>query len=603
MVFGIFSAGASKAAAFTDHATLAAFSKSQAIIEFSMDGTILTANANFLATMGYDLQEVVGKHHRIFVDPSYATTAAYSQFWDRLRSGTFDTAVYKRIGKGGKEVWIQASYNPVLGMDGKPTKMVKIASDVTAQKLADADAHGQLAAISKSQAVIEFNMQGEILKANENFCQAMGYRPDEIVGRHHRMFVESAYASSEEYREFWERLGKGDFQSGERLRIGKGGNHVWIQATYNPIFDLNGKPFKVVKYASDITARKSAVTMLGRGLTKLAEGDLTSQIETKFADELDLVRTAFNYTVSRFSAIVGQLRETSGSLKTATEEILSGASNLANRTAKQAVAIEETSSAMEKLGTTVMENAKRAEQANGKAQSVSDTAGQTGEVMKKSNEAMERISSSSAKISKIIGLIDDIAFQTNLLALNASVEAARAGDAGKGFAVVAVEVRRLAQSAASASSEVKTLIEQSATEVTAGSKLVAEATQQLTQMLGSVHESAELIKGISSASREQSTAIAEVSSAIQQMDEMTQHNAALVEETNAAIEKTEGQANELDRIVEVFVVDAPQRAVASSGRVAPQPTSVRAQQAKVLTAAKSYLSNGNAAVKEDWNEF
>lgn len=603
MVFGIFSGGASKAAAFTDHATLAAFSKSQAIIEFSMDGTILTANANFLKTMGYDLQEVVGKHHRIFVEPSYATTAAYSQFWERLRSGTFDTAVYKRIGKGGKEVWIQASYNPVLGMDGKPTKLVKIASDVTAQKLADADAHGQLAAISKSQAVIEFNMQGEILKANENFCQAMGYRPDEIVGRHHRMFVESAYASSEEYREFWERLGKGDFQSGERLRIGKGGNHVWIQATYNPIFDLNGKPFKVVKYASDITARKSAVTMLGRGLTKLAEGDLTSQIETKFADELDLVRTAFNYTVSRFSAIVGQLRETSGSLKTATEEILSGASNLANRTAKQAAAIEETSSAMEKLGTTVMENAKRAEQANGKAQSVSDTAGQTGEVMKKSNEAMERISSSSAKISKIIGLIDDIAFQTNLLALNASVEAARAGDAGKGFAVVAVEVRRLAQSAASASSEVKTLIEQSATEVTAGSKLVAEATQQLTQMLGSVHESAELIKGISSASREQSTAIAEVSSAIQQMDEMTQHNAALVEETNAAIEKTEGQANELDRIVEVFVVDAPQRAVASSGRVAPQPTSVRAQQAKVLTAAKSYLSNGNAAVKEDWNEF
>ena len=352
-----------------------------------------------------------------------------------------------------------------------------------------------------------------------------------------------------------------------------------------------------------------AVEALGAGLGRLAEGDLTATIATPFEGDLDQLRHAYNDTVTKFASIVTELRETSGALKTATGEILSGANDLAERTTKQAAAIEETSAAMEQLGTTVVENAKRAEQASNKAQTVSDTAALTGEVMTKSNAAMEQISSSSAKISNIIGLIDDIAFQTNLLALNASVEAARAGDAGKGFAVVAVEVRRLAQSAASASSEVKVLIEQSASEVSSGSKLVAEATQKLVDMLASVKESADLIKEISSASREQSSAIAEVSTAIRQMDEMTQHNAALVEETNAAIEQTEGQATRLDQIVEVFVVSgsatrsAAYAAPSQPSRPAASATGIRALQQKVKAAASSYLSKGNAALKEEWSEF
>jgi methyl-accepting chemotaxis protein len=364
----------------------------------------------------------------------------------------------------------------------------------------------------------------------------------------------------------WDRLARGDHSTAEYLRIGKGGKQVWIQASYNPILDLDGKVVKVVKYAIDITGRKRAVNVLGTALARLAEGDLRAAIPTAFEGELEEVRTAFNHTIQRVSSIVSQLRGTSGSLKTATGEILSGANDLADRTTKQAAAIEETLAAMEQLATTVAENATRAGSASAKAVSVSRTAEETVEVMKKSNEAMERISSSSSKISSIIGLIDDIAFQTNLLALNASVEAARAGDAGKGFAVVAVEVRRLAQSAAGASSEVKALIEQSADEVKGGTSLVSEAAQKLNSMLDGVRESALLVKAIASASQEQSGGIAEVTTAIRQMDEITQHNAALVEETNAAIEQTEAQATELDKVVDVFLVDAGPARAPADGR-------------------------------------
>jgi len=343
----------------------------------------------------------------------------------------------------------------------------------------------------------------------------------------------------------------------------------------------------------------------GKVLAALAQADLTKRMEGTYQGAFAELRDDMNAVGDKLADIVGQLRSTSGALKSATGEILAGTNDLAERTTKQAAAIEETSAAMEQLAVTVTDNAKLAGSASSRATSVSQTAEETGEVMRQSNQAMERISSSSAKISNIIGLIDDIAFQTNLLALNASVEAARAGDAGKGFAVVAVEVRRLAQSAASASAEVKVLIEQSASEVTGGSKLVAEATNKLTSMLDGVRESATLIEAISSASQEQSSSIAEVTTAIRQMDEMTQHNAALVEQTNAAIEQTEGQANDLDRIVEIFVLDGAARAPARR-EAAPQPQKaggVRALQARVTSAAKSYLSNGNAAIKQEWSEF
>ena len=346
----------------------------------------------------------------------------------------------------------------------------------------------------------------------------------------------------------------------------------------------------------------SGISETGRVLAALARLDLTERMEGTYHGAFAKLQADTNAVGNNLTDIVGQLRDTSGSVKVATGEILAGANDLAERTTKQAAAIEETSAAMEQLANTVSENARRADSASEKAKTMSQTAGETGAVMERSTNAMQRITESSAKISNIIGLIDDIAFQTNLLALNASVEAARAGDAGKGFAVVAVEVRRLAQSAAQASSEVKALIEQSSDEVAGGTRLVAEASQKLGMMLEGVRESAMLLEGIASASREQSNGIAEVTTAIRQMDEMTQHNAALVEETNAAIEQTEAQATELDKIVSVFVVNGSSRRAAPSPVAAPK--GIKALQAKVKSVASSYLGGGaKAAVNQDWDEF
>ncbi|BBH53816.1 methyl-accepting chemotaxis protein [Fluviispira sanaruensis] len=235
---------------------LAAINKSQGVIEFSIDGDILTANSNFLSILGYSLAEVKGKHHRIFCAPAYANSHEYKDFWAKLNRGEYDAGEYKRIGKDGKEVWIQASYNPIFDSNGKVLKVVKYATDVTHHKVLNSDFQGQLAAIAKSQGVIEFSLDGIIQTANDNFLNLLGYSLAEVKGKHHRIFCDVSYVNSPEYREFWNKLGRGEFDAGEYKRLGKGGKEVWIQASYNPILDLNGKPYKVVKYASDISAQK-----------------------------------------------------------------------------------------------------------------------------------------------------------------------------------------------------------------------------------------------------------------------------------------------------------------------------------------------------------
>ncbi len=255
---------------------LAAVSKAQAVIEFKLDGTVITANENFLKTLGYTLEEIRGKHHSMFVEPAYRDSADYRAFWEKLARGEYDARQYKRIGKGGKEVWIQASYNPIMDMNGKPFKVVKYATEITEQKLRAADFEGQLAAVSKAQAVIEFKLDGTVITANENFLKTLGYTLEEIRGQHHRMFVDPAHRDTGEYRAFWEKLNRGEYDAGQYKRIGKGGREVWIQASYNPILDMNGRPFKVVKYATDVTQQRLEAEM--NAAFKGALENLTSNV-------------------------------------------------------------------------------------------------------------------------------------------------------------------------------------------------------------------------------------------------------------------------------------------------------------------------------------
>ncbi|MDA9546075.1 histidine kinase [Bradyrhizobium sp. CCBAU 45321] len=242
-----------KIRSMTDASKIAAISRAQAVIEFKLDGTIVSANENFCKALGYSLDEIKGKHHSLFVAEADRNGAAYREFWAALNRGEYQTGEFKRIGKGGREVWILASYTPLLDESGKPYGVVKFATDVTAEKLKNADLAGQIAAIDKAQAVIEFNMDGTIITANGNFLGALGYSLAEIKGRHHSMFVEPSERDGAGYREFWAALNRGQYQAAEYKRIGKGGKEVYIQASYNPILDLNGKPFKVVKYATDVT--------------------------------------------------------------------------------------------------------------------------------------------------------------------------------------------------------------------------------------------------------------------------------------------------------------------------------------------------------------
>lgn len=529
-----------------------AIDHSQAVIEFSLDGNIIQANTNFLSVMGYSLDEVVGKHHSIFVDPQHRTSHEYAEFWAALRRGEFQSREFRRFAKDGREVWLQATYNPIYDLEGNIVNIVKFATDITHEKTRNSGFEARVTAISRSQAVIEFDMQGKILSANKNFLDVMGYELSDIQGRHHSMFVDASEVSGPEYSNFWKQLNAGEFFSGEFRRIAKNAKDVWIQASYNPIFDADGKPIKVVKFASDVTEQKQAFVEISEVLHALAAGDLTQRVKGHYQADLEQLKDALNNTLERLASFIEQIQEASSQVLLGTTEINAGNEDLSRRTESQASAIEETASTMEQMTAQINESASNALDASQTSSKTEAVAMEGKTIIKNTVTAMEEINESSRKIADIISTVDEIAFQTNLLALNAAVEAARAGEQGRGFAVVAGEVRNLAQRSASSAREISQLINDSAERVERGTRCAIESGETLESIVQHVLQTNGRVSEIAKAASEQRIGIEHINVAICSMDKATQQNSALMEEVASATSNMVQQVQSMQEAVVFF---------------------------------------------------
>jgi methyl-accepting chemotaxis protein len=545
---------------------VAAISRVQATVEFDLDGRILDANENFLEVIGYQLDEIRGQHHRIFMPGDAANSPEYARFWERLARGEYEAGEYKRLGKGGREVWLLASYNPIFDLDGRPFKVVKYATDVTAGKLRNAEYEDKVAAIGRAQAVAEFDLSGRVLSANQNFLDLMGYPLEEIRGQLHRMFVGPEDAAGADYQTFWEKLGRGELRSGEYRRVTKSGREVWLRATYNPIADLDGRPFKVVTYATDITEAKlrdaeyrgkdvainrsqaviefdlegkillanenvqrtlgySARELVGQHHSMLCTGEYVTSAE--YRDFWPRLRTG-EYLGGRFHRIgkFGRdvwIQATYSPIFTIGGEPFKVV-EYAQDVTDQVQLEQRLSGKTREMGESIDSLAGSIDEITVSAQEASRLAGETQhnaqngyEELRNAIEAIDLIEKSSDQIAAIVNVIGEIASQTNLLAFNASIEAARAGEHGVGFSVVAGEVRKLAERSSDAAREITTLIHESATRVGQGSQVSHRAQEAFGMILKSVGSTSESIKRIADSTRLQQTASHAVSQHIKDL--------------------------------------------------------------------------------------
>ena len=636
---------------------LAALDRSQAVIEFALDGTILNANKNFLDAMGYSIDEVRGKHHSMFVDSNYRSSQEYRAFWERLGRGEFEAGQFKRLGRNGKEVWIQASYNPVLNDEGRPIRVVKYATDITEDALKKVAAEHQLARILGALATTTTNVMiadadRKIIYMNKSVESMLRsaeadlrsvlphFSVDKIIGStmdvfhknpmHQMKLLENltaTYTSNIVVGKRHFRLVANPIFSKDAERLGS--VVEWLDRTaevavesevskiveaagagnFSERVSLDGKDGFFLKLAEGLN---SLVDTAERGLSDvvrvlgaISKGDLTERIDANYLGTFGELKNYCNETTASLTNMLSDIRIAADTIFTASSEIAQGNADLSSRTEQQAANLEETASSMEELTSTVKLNADNAKQANVLAEQASSVAVDGGALIQQVVTTMNAINDSARKISDIIGVIDGIAFQTNILALNAAVEAARAGDQGRGFAVVASEVRTLAQRSANAAKDIKALISDSVQKIDSGNQLVGKSGDTMKEIVNAIKRVNDIMAEIAAASAEQSTGIDEVSTAVSQMDEMTQQNAALVEQAAAAAESLQSQADQLTRNVAQFRLNDSAIPVAAlqTSHAKPVAKPIAKSPPKKAPAPSKKLTPPSSSAEDEWEQF